>query len=201
MPRTLPALASLLLLTLCPATIHAQGPGLGSENRVGAAVSLRAGATWVDGGPTPIGSLSATLRLSRQFEVGGEAAMTLRPTLLDSEESSDAPELSLGYGGLLLRWTSEEGTPSPSFRWRAGLLLGAGSARLESVVLDHEVASENFLFAEPEIALLLSQDRNIRLSIEGRYRLASATARLSELGPQGVRGASLTLGVQFVHDP
>ncbi len=191
-----------LWLALWPGVLAAQtGPGLGSEARVGAALSVRTGATWVDGEATPLGALGGTLRLSSQMELGGEAVATLRPTRLESEERPEVSEISLGYAGLLLRWTAEEGASSLPFRWRTSLHLGAGRARVSSPVVDAEVTSENFFFTEPGIQLLFRQDRSVRLSLEAAYRLSTETERLPELGPEGTRGPSLSLALQLVHDP
>jgi len=191
----------LMLLALRPPGLQAQAssPGTGNDAEVGAALSARSGVTWIGSQGVPILALAGVVRLSQHLELGGEGVLLVRSVRVSPEGSPDASELRSGYGGLILRWKPAGNLPGA--RWGGSLLLGSGTARVRSRLVEADLASQNFLFLEPSVHLLLRQDRTVRLSADAGYRITFGADSLPGLGPGEFRAPMLSLTVQVVRDP
>ncbi len=201
MPRSVDACGAILLvLAVFPVVSAAQSePGLGGEERVGAALTIRAGVSWLSSEPLPVAALAGTLRLSTTFELGGEGIIGLRRVRLTPGQSPNRSEIGTGYGGILLRWRPAGDVPG--IRWAGGLLLGAGAARIRSPLSGAPVITENYLLIEPRVQLGVAQDRPIRFHGEAAYRIALTADPPAGIGATELRGATLSLAVQYVRDP
>jgi hypothetical protein len=162
-------------------------------------MSVRAGVTWLGGHALPIASLAGTLRLSSRVELGGQGVFTIRPVRISPPDSPDRPELSTGYGGLLVRW--KPAGSAPGLRWGGSLHVGAGTARIRSPLADAELASENFFFFEPAIHVLFRQDHTVRGSLDAGYRVTLGARAVPWLPGSKFRGPSVGVGLQIVRDP
>ena len=193
------ALLSLLALLLPGAVMAQTEPGIGPDADVGAALSLRGGATWLGSHVLPVASLAGTLRLTPYLELGAEGVVTPRPATISPPGSPDRLELRIGYGGVLLRW--RPAGAAPGLHWGGSVHVGAGTARIRSPLADAELASENFFFLEPGLHALARQDRALRLSLDAGYRVVAGARTLPGLARDEFRGPTLTLTVQVVRDP
>ena len=132
--------AVLVLLLAGPGYAAGQTqPALGEDGEVGAAISVRSGVTWLSNQPLPIAAVTGTLRFSTRLEIGGEGIIGLGAIRLSPEGSPDRSELETGYGGVLVRWRPAGDVPG--LRWAGGLLIGAGSARIQSPLADATIVS------------------------------------------------------------
>lgn len=201
MPRLVDLRGPLLVLLLTgPAAVSAQvEPSLGEEGEVGAAVSLRAGVTWVSRRSLPILGLGGTLRLSPSVELGGEAVLGLGAVELPPEASPEGFEMENSYGGAVLRW--RPAGDAAGLRWGWGMLLGAGSARIRSRRTEGPLVSENYFLVEPRVDLLARQDRALRFMAEVGYRIPLDADPLPGIQPSELRGPSVSVAVQYVRDP
>lgn len=172
---------------------------MGSEGEVGAAVSLRAGATWLGSRLLPVAALSGTLRLSSRLEIGGEGVIGLDAIRLSPEDSPDRSELTSGYGGVLIRWRPAGDVPG--VRLGGSILLGAGTARIRSPLAEATIVSENYFVLEPRVDVLVRQDRPVRFSASAGYRIATGADDLPGIRVSELRGPALSLAVQLVRDP
>jgi hypothetical protein len=198
LPRALFQL--LIIVLMAPGVASGQGtPGTGSDHEVGAAVSVRAGATWIGGRSIPIAGISGTLRLSPQFELGGEGVLTLGTARVSPGDSADRSEIRMGYGGLLVRWRPAGGLPG--VRWGGSFLLGSGAARIRSPLVDADIAARSYFFIEPSVHLLLLQDRIVRISLDGGYRVTFGPDALPGVSGEEFRAPVLSLGLQWIRDP
>ena len=190
----------LVPLLIAPTTVSGQvEPSLGDEGEVGAAVSLRAGVTWVSRRSLPIVGLGGTLRFSPSVELGGEAVLGIGAVRLPPEESPEGFEMENSYGGAILRW--RPAGDMGGLRWGWGLLLGAGSARIRSRHSEGPLVSENYFLVEPRVDLLVRQDRSFRFMAEGGYRIPLDSDPLPGVQPSELRGPSFSVAVQYVRDP
>lgn len=201
MPRfSDPWRAILVLLALCPRAVIAQTePGSGEQEQVGAALSLRAGLSWLSGKPLPIAALAGTVRLSTTFELGGEGVVGLRSVRLSPGDTQNQTEMETGYGGILLRW--RPAGDMPGIRWTGALLLGAGAARVRSPLSNTPVITENYFLLEPRLHLGVAQNRPIRFHGDAGYRIALGADPLPGISATELRGATLSLALQYVHGP
>ncbi len=201
MPRSFGSCrAVLLLLAASPVESAAQDePALGEEERIGAALAIRAGVSWLSNEPVPMAALAGTLRLSTTFELGGEGVISLQKARLTPGESPNRSEIGTGYGGVLLRWRPAGDVPG--IRWAGALLVGAGAARIRSALSGSPVITENYLLLEPRIQLGVAQDQSIRFHGEAGYRIALTADPPAGIRATELRGATVSLAVQYVRDP
>ena len=201
MPRSFGSCgAVLLVLAATPIASAGQSePGLGEAERVGAALTIRAGGSWMSNEPLPVAALAGTLRLSPTFELGGEGVISLQTAKLTPGESPNRSEIGTGYGGVLLRWRPAGDVPG--IRWAGGLLLGAGAARIRSPLSGSPVITENYFLIEPRIQLGAAQDRSIRFHGEAGYRIALTADPPAGIRATELRGATVSLAIQYVRDP
>jgi len=189
-----------LALMPFPWTAAAQvAPSLGQDRQVGAAISVRSGVAWLSRRPLPILAVSGTLRLSTTVEVGGEGVIGLGAVRLSSKDPADRSELETSYGGALVRW--RPAGDALGVRWGWGLLLGAGSARIQSPLAEGPVLSENYFLIDPRFDLLVRQDRSLRFFAEAGYRIAFGADPLPGIRIAELRGPTLSLAAQYVRDP
>jgi hypothetical protein len=202
MPRSMRAprlLSFLLIACLTPAALPAQGPGLGPASEVGWAGGVRLGALHAVDRIVPMGALSGVFRLSPRFEVGGEGVLALRSVRVSPDGSPDRSELSLGYGGLLLRYGLPPGNAARGIRPAA--LIGAGRARVESPLVETDIGSENFLLIEPSVEVFLPFAPRFRPTLNAGYRMVLGADDLPGVRPAQLRGVTLSLTLNLVRDP
>ena len=201
MPRSIDLCGAVLVLLLAgPGYAAGQTqPALGEDGEVGAAISVRSGVTWLSNQPLPIAAVTGTLRFSTRLEIGGEGVIGLGAIRLSPEGSPDRSELETGYGGVLVRWRPAGDVPG--LRWAGGLLIGAGSAQIQSPLADATIVSENYFLIEPRFSLLVRQDHRLRFSAEGGYRMALGVDPLPGIRVTELRGPTLSLAAQYVRDP
>jgi hypothetical protein len=174
-------------------------PRLGPEGSVGAHVGASLGLGTLKGAISPQLGGRAGLDLLPWMRAGGEGTVVLNASRLARDESSDGTELTLGYGGIFL----EMGHPSAgnSGPWSAGVLVGAGTARIRSPSLGSELDSRNFFLLEPSVA------RRVRLRgplmAEGRlaYRLPLNAEPMVGVRPADLRGGSFRITLFMVRSP
>lgn len=174
-------------------------PRLGPEGNVGAHMGAFLGVGTLKGILSPQLGGRIGVDLSPWLRVGGEGTVVLDAPRVLPEDTPDATELSLGYGGVFLE-LSPASVGSANL-WSAGILLGAGTARIRSARLGSELDSRNFFLAEPSVA------RHLRLRgpLVGETRLAYRIP-LNARPPLGVRpadlrGASLRITLYLVRSP
>jgi hypothetical protein len=190
----------LLFILHAPVCLGAQTlPGLGADAEVGAAIEVRAGATWVGQHTIPTLALGGLLRLSPHVEVGAEALISLRRARLHRDGSPGSEELAIGQAGAVLRW--RPAGDLGGFRWAGSIALGAGNARIQSSMVNETLTSENFIVFEPRVHLLARQDSQVRLSLDGGYRMTAGAAPLPGLPATALRGPTLSATIQVVRDP
>ncbi len=187
------------LLAFLPGALAGQGPGLGPSADVGWSGSLHLGAMRAADRTLPMVALAGAFRFSPRFEMGGGGVFSPTPVRISPQGSSDRSELSLGYGGLLLRY----GAPPTGERWgvRPALLLGAGRARVTSPLIDADIASENFLLFEPSVELHLPRAPRLRPVLNLGYRMVLGAEGLPRVEASGLRGATLALSFNMVRNP
>lgn len=192
-------LSVIFALVPGPGAAQAGGPGLGNEAEVGASVSIQPGVTWLGGQVVPFVAMAATLRLSRRVELGGRGVLAVRSVRGPDVEAVEPRRVTTSYGGMLLRWRPAGDVPG--VRWGSSLHMGAGTARIRPFLTGAEDASENFLFLEPGVQLLIRQAHNVRFSLDGSYRVTFGDRAISNMLDGHVRGPVLAASIQFVRDP
>jgi len=187
-------------LLLTPGDAAGQSvPGLGSDGEVGAVVSLRPTASEVASHFLPMLGLGMALRLSPSLEMGGEGFLGLRRIDVSPRGSTEQSELALGYGGLVLRYGP--GRESGLEGWRAGLLVGAGTARVRSRLADTELDVDNFFVLEPSLEYRRSLRSSLGIVAGAGYRTTLGANPLPGVEPDDIRGPTLHLGLNIVRDP
>jgi len=199
-----PSLWGLLILAAGQMLFHSDAgaqeyPSLGQDGQVGAAISLRSGVAWLSRRPLPILAVAGTLRLSKTVELGGEGVIGLGAVRLSPGDPAGRSELETSYGGALVRW--RPAGDAPGLRWGWGLLLGAGSARVQSPLTEGPALSENYFLIDPRFDLLVRQDRSLRFFGEAGYRIAFGADPLPGIRIAELRGPTLSFAVQYVLDP
>ncbi len=188
------------VLLLTPGDAAAQSvPGLGSDGEVGAVVSLRPTGSQVVDQFMPMLGLGMALRLSPSLEVGGEGFLGLRRVNVSPRGAAEQSELALGYGGLILRYGPER--ESGLDGWRAGLLVGAGTARVRSRLANAELDVDNFFVLEPSLEYRRGLRSNLGVVAGAGYRTTLGADPLPGVDSEDIRGPTLHLGLNFVRDP
>jgi hypothetical protein len=197
MPR--PILLAVLL-GLSAWELHAQSrPSLGPDGEVGAVLSIRPTVSTAADRYVPILGLGFGLRLSPGLQVGGEGLMVLRGVRVSRDDSPDRTDLRFGYGGLSIRLRP---VASPDLAgWHAGLLLGAGTARIRSSLVGAEVGTENFGVVEPILEYRIGVRENIAISLAGGYRFTPGFDPLPGVEAGKLSGTTLSLVMHLVRDP
>lgn len=174
-------------------------PRLGPEGRVGAVVSLRTTAMGVADHLVPMVGLGLGIRLSPRLELVGEGSVGLRDVPVSSAEAQTLSELALGYGGVLLRYGPGSGGTGAGFNTH--ILLGAGTSRLRSPLVDAELNSDNFRILETGVEYRLSLHRAWTVAFGGGYRFTTATTELPAVDTGPMRGPYASLSLLLLRGP
>ncbi len=174
-------------------------PGLGSDNEVGAIVSLRPAGSQVADRFMPMLGLGMALRLSSSLEIGGEGFLGLRRVGVSPQNSPEQSELAMGYGGLALRYGP--GDASGLDGWRAGFLLGAGTARVRSRLVGAELDVDNFFVMEPSLEYRRGLGTILGIVVGGGYRITLGADPLPGVDSGDIQSFTLHLGLNLVRDP
>lgn len=205
-----PLLCLLLTLsgTLCGAdALAGQGadddpaPSLGDDGAVAAELRLAPSVGAVHGSVAGLLRASAHLHLSDRLSVGGEAVLSLTRIRTTPPTSPDRSELSIRYGGIVVSLSRRgASTPDP---WRVSLLLGTGTARVRSSLLDTEIGTDNFLIAEPTIERDLGPlgPTPLNVGLRASWRLPLGVESLPGVTPSDLRGFSLGISLGLRRDP
>lgn len=193
------AVVALLVLVGAPPLTAQSGPALGPGNEVGAALSLRPAISHAAGKALSLLGVGAAIRVSPRMEVGGEGVFGFNQVRVSAFGSPDHLDLTLGYGGLHLRYHPDglEGATG----WSGGLLVGAGAARVHSALANAEVGSDNFAVIEASLSHLWRLGRGFRGGVAGAYRVVAALDPLPGMEDEGLSGLSLSLVLYLARDP
>jgi hypothetical protein len=185
---------------LPPTAAWAQGsPSLGSDGMVGAEARMGPGLTQLRGSVVPVARGMLALDLSSWFSLGGEAVLPLSEVRAAGPASPDRSELTLRYGGLRLALRRPDlGEADP---WRLSLLLGTGTARVHSTLLDTELASDNFVVLEPALERRIGEFGPFLVDGLAAYRLPLGAENLPGVRASELGGASIAVTVSLVRNP
>lgn len=202
MPSSLRFAFMVLGAMLLPEATHAQSTvpaGLGSEAEVGAVFSVRATAFEVADHVVPMAGLGFGIRISPSVELAGEGAFALRAVPVSPRAPSDRSELSLGYGGLVVRYGGRGDGGHSGIH--AHLLVGAGTSRLRSPLVDAELNTDNFHVLETGLDYRLSLGGVSALAVGAGYRFTSATTELPTVRSGPMRGPFASLSLLLLRAP
>lgn len=191
---------SLLLIGLWPAAAAAQsGPSLGADGTVGASAGVTAGLGTVKGSVVPVARGGAGVDLLPWLRIGGEGAIPLQAVRVSGTDATDRTELRIGYGGVRLDLRRRaEGMED---RWRVGLLLAAGTARVRSGFFGTDLATENFFAVEPVIHRTLGARGPFSLGGSLAYRFPFGVGGLPGVQRRDLGGATVGFTVEVARPP
>ncbi len=162
-------------------------------------MALTLGAGTLKGTLSPQVGGRAGVDLLPWLQAGGEGVVVLDAPRVSRDEAPDRSELRLGYGGVFV----EMGRPSLTARdpWSAGVLLGAGTARIRSPTLGSELDSRNFFLVEPSLSRSFRSVGPLRTGARVAYRLPLNPRPLVGVQPRDLRGLSLRLTLSLERAP
>lgn len=201
--RAVRFLAALLVLVgilgFSEALQAQQGPSLGPDGEVGASLALRSGASMVADRFMPLLGLEGGLRLSESVEATAEGVLALRRIRVSPDDSPDRVELTLGYGGVGIRY--HPGSGSGSNGLSLGALLGAGTARVRSALVDQEIGTDNFFVVEPSAAYQWYVRGPLIASLAVGYRFTPGSDPLPSLPAGEIQGTVFSAALRLVRSP
>ena len=103
-------------------------------------------------------------------------------------------ELGVGYAGVQVSYW---GLGSSSLKWGAGVLVGAGNAKVSLKAVDTEIAADNFGVIEPDVGVRAPIADLLSVSARLGYRLVYGVEDLPEIGRDQLRGLSISIGLSF----
>jgi hypothetical protein len=162
------------------------------------AISLRPGASPVAGRTLPLVGIGGAVRLSPAMELGGEGVIGLGRLRVGDDDAPEPAELTLGYGGVILRYRLDAGASRGT---TVGILLGAGTARLYSALVDAELGSENFFVVEPSLGYRFAFGSRLGGAAWGGYRLTPGAQPLPGMAADEYRGPVVSFSLSYVRDP
>ena len=199
-PRGLVLLVLATFAGILAPALHAQTPpSLGAEGVVAGEVRVSPSLGVVRGSGVPYIRATAALHVSPWLSLGGEAAIPLGEVRTTAGSSPDRSELRLRFGGVRLAMSRPglgEGDP-----WAVSLLLGTGTARVFSSLLDTDLGSDNFLVVEPSLERRLTDLGPLQIGASAGYRIPLGADPLPGVRPAQLRGASFTLSAALRKDP
>lgn len=196
MPRAVRSLRGLILLGLLSAPAGGAAQARPTSPRGGASAealigvrgtSLRGEATLMVGG-------SARLRVHPDVAFGGSAWVLTEVLNIDGERTGGGLGLRVGYGGGGIWLTLRR---SARMRVDAGLLLGAGNAKIELPAVGTEIAADNFFVFEPEVGLAVRMTGWAAARVSVGYRAVTGVEDLPGVGARQLRGSAATIGLVF----
>lgn len=205
--RLLLCLFVTLAGTLCGASALAgqdagePSPSLGNDGAVAGELRLAPTIGVIHGSPAGFLRASALLHVSERLAIGGEAVLSLTRVRTTPPSSTDRSELSVRYGGIVASF----GRPgaAPSDPWSASLLVGTGTARVHSSLLDTEIGTDNFLVLEPAVERDLGPLGRLPLNarVRASWRLPLGLESLPSVTQADLRGFSLGVSLGVRRDP
>jgi len=170
-------------------------PSLGPEGWVQGAILAGGGVTTIRGTGVAVAHLAGQVALGPRLRIGAEAVLPLDGASLSAEGSSDGSALYLGYGGARV-----EVLPGAS-HWTAGVLLGAGTARVRTPGSGSNLADRNFLVVEPGVRLSTGTLGPLRHGIALSGRIPLGSPALPGVRKGDLYGVSISLTTEWVRDP
>ncbi len=194
------ALALTGWLLAPPADLAAQNPpSLGTDGVVAGEVRLAPSIGAVRGSGMPFLRATAAIHVSPWLSFGGEAAIPMGEVRTTAETSPDRSELTLRYGGV--RVAMRRPSLGESDPWALSFLLGTGTARVTSSLLNTELGSDNFLILEPSVERRVSTFGPAELIGAAAYRIPIGAQPLPGVRPNQLRGASVSLSLSLRKNP
>ncbi len=206
MVRALLYSAILLLGTFLLAPLLPEGglegqltPRLGSDGEVGAVASVRPVGSRVGEHVMPLVALGFALRVSSSLEIGGEGLLGLGRVRVSADDSPDRAELGLGYGGVSIRYGPGSGKGVSGLH--GAVLLGAGTARVHSTLINAELDADNFFVVEPSLEYRIGIGRGLAAAAGVGYRFTPGAAALPRVPQGATSGPALSLVLHLVRNP
>jgi hypothetical protein len=169
-------------------------PSLGPEGWVEGAILAGVGVTTLRGTGVAVAHLAGQIALGPRLRIGAEAVLPLDGARLAAEGSSEGSAVYLGYGGARV-----EVLPGAS-RWTAGVLLGAGTARVRTPG-GSDLANRNFLVVEPGVRLSTGTLGPLRHGVALSGRIPLGSPALPGVRKGDLYGISISLTTEWVRDP
>lgn len=187
----------LFLLAPGPGSLRAQEPEgrpyvLGS---VRGHVELSAGLTSLHGEAVGVLGAAGLLSFSPRWRAGG-AGLVLGRVSLD-DPAAPGEELSMGYGGVLVRWSPGSAPGDPGLPWEVGALVGAGNAEVRDPVAGVRRGSDNFLVLAPTVSLRKHLAERVGAAVAAGWRLAFSVDDLAGVDEGDLRGWTLGLELRL----
>ncbi|TVP57431.1 MAG: hypothetical protein EA351_05880 [Gemmatimonadales bacterium] len=187
------------LLAPAPDLAAQNPPALGADGVVAGEVRLAPSIGAVRGSGMPFLRATAAIHVSPWLSFGGEAAVPMGEVRTTAETSPDRSELTLRYGGIRV------GVRRPSLGeadpWALSFLLGTGTARVTSSLLNTELGADNFLIFEPAVERRVSTVGPVELRGAAAYRIPIGAEPLPGVRPSQLRGVSITLSLSLRKNP
>lgn len=174
-------------------------PGLGAGGEVGAVASVRPVGSRVGEHLMPLLALGFALRVSPAVEIGGEGILGLQRVRVSADDSPDRTELGLGYGGVSIRYGPGSGNGVSGFH--GAVLLGAGTARVHSTLVDAELDADNFFVIEPSLEYRARVGRGLAAGLGVGYRFTPGAAGLPRVPRDTTAGPTFSLVLHLVRNP
>ena len=188
-------LAVLILLLTLPGPIQAQaGSASSAPPRARATGAVLLKGSQVAGTDRLFMGGWAGLVFGDRLAIGGGGLALSKNVELVGSESSTGFDLGMGYGGLTVRywhpWISR-------VAGEVGLLLGAGHAQVRDRLVGTEVASDNFMVAEPEVALFVTTLPWLHLGTSVGYRMVWGVEDLPRVITEDLRSFTATISLRI----
>jgi hypothetical protein len=173
----------------------APAPSLGMRGGVGAFVRAGTGVTMLRGRTVGMARVGAFVDLTPSLRVGAEGSFALGGVRVSPDDSPDRSEVRLGYGGLRVE------ARRAGSRWVGGLLLGAGTARVDSPLLGTNLDTRNFFLVEPTLRWESLRSGWFRPGVSLAGRLPLDAPSLVGVSSGDLAGVSLEVSLQLNRPP
>jgi hypothetical protein len=174
-------------------------PRLGVDGEVGAVASVRPVGSRVGQHVMPLLALGFALRVSPALEIGGEGLLGLRRVRVSADDSPDRAELGMGYGGVSIRYGPGSGNGVSGLH--GAVLLGAGTARVHSTLINAELDADNFFVVEPSLEYRMGIGRGLAAAAGVGYRFTPGAAALPRVPHDATAGPTLSFVLHLVRNP
>ena len=147
--------------------------------------SLRNSGAWMVGG-------DARISFGTSFSLGAGGWALAKPLGISGVAGASDLELAISYAGLQAEYRlAQARVTGIGLR----LLVGAGSAKVRLPIVGTELAADNFGVIEPEVVGELALRDFAQLRAQLGYRLVYGVEDLPQVGPEHLRGVTLTLSL------
>jgi hypothetical protein len=155
----------------------------------------------VHGRTTPLVGVEAVLGIQNGWRFGGAGFSMLDRIDLEIPPPRQNLELHIGYGGLLLERSFQQGAVAQESAPQAGLvarlLIGGGNAELRDAATGSRLRSDNFFLLEPQVSLEAPLSGIVSGGAVAGYRFAVGVDGLQDIGESHLRGWSIGLLLRF----